>query len=142
MGKIRKREEKDIEQIVNIWYQASSLAHPFLETEFVEKTKNDLIDIYLPNTETWVYEDNYKVVGFISMRGNEIGGLFVLPSYHCLGIGTQLINWVKEFHKELEVEVFAKNTIGRAFYEKYGFTTLKIYFHRESQNQIIRLHLK
>ncbi|MFA9221724.1 MAG: GNAT family N-acetyltransferase, partial [Sediminibacterium sp.] len=61
---IRKREEKHNNEIINVWYEASSLAHPFLEADFVEKAKKDLRDIYIPNTETWVYEDNNAVIGF------------------------------------------------------------------------------
>jgi putative acetyltransferase len=139
---IRKREEKDNDAIMSVWYEASSLAHPFLEDDFVEKATKDLRDIYIPNTETWVYENNNAVIGFISMLGNEIGGLFVTPSNHCKGIGTQLVNFIKELHGELEVEVFEKNAIGRAFYEKYGFVQIKRYYHSESNNDILRLHYK
>ena len=139
---IRKREEKHNNEIINVWYEASSLAHPFLEADFVEKAKKDLRDIYIPNTETWVYEDNNAVIGFISMLGNEIGGLFVLPNNHFKGIGTQLVNFIKESHSELDVEVFEKNTIGRAFYEKYGFVQINKYYHTESKNEVLRLRYK
>lgn len=71
---IRKQQEKDIDEIINIWYKASGLAHSFLKTDFVEQVKKDLRDVYLPNAATWLYEDNHSVVGFISMLGNEIGG--------------------------------------------------------------------
>jgi putative acetyltransferase len=60
---IRKREDRDNDEIMNIWYKASGLAHPFLENDFVKKAKNDLRDIYIPNSETWVYEDNNSVIG-------------------------------------------------------------------------------
>ena len=139
---IRKREEKHNNEIINVWYEASSLAHPFLEADFVEKAKKDLRDIYIPNTETWVYEDNNTVIGFISMLGNEIGGLFVLPNNHFKGIGTQLVNFIKESHSELDVEVFEKNAIGRAFYEKYGFVQINKYYHAESKNEVLRLRYK
>lgn len=139
---IRKREEKHNNEIINVWYEASSLAHPFLEADFVEKAKKDLRDIYIPNTETWVYEDNNAVIGFISMLGTEIGGLFVLPNNHFKGIGTQLVNFIKESHSELDVEVFEKNAIGRAFYEKYGFVQINKYYHAESKNEVLRLRYK
>ena len=139
---IRKREEKHNNEIINVWYEASSLAHPFLEADFVEKAKKDLRAIYIPNTETWVYEDNNAVIGFISMLGNEIGGLFVLPNNHFKGIGTQLVNFIKESHSELDVEVFEKNAIGRAFYEKYGFVQINKYYHTESKNEVLRLRYK
>lgn len=139
---IRKRQEKDTDEIMNIWIEASSLAHPFLKTSFVEKVKKDMRKIYIPNTETWVYEHNNSVIGFISMLGNEIGGLFVIPDFHSKGIGTQLVNFVQEIHNELEVEVFEKNVIGRAFYDKYGFIQIKQYSHTESNCEMLRLNFK
>ena len=76
------------------------------------------------------------------MLGNEIGGLFVLPNNHFKGIGTQLVNFIKESHSELDVEVFEKNAIGRAFYEKYGFVQINKYYHTESKNEVLRLRYK
>lgn len=136
---IRKYKEADLLTVVDIWYQSSTKAHPFLDDAFVQKVKKDLQEIYIPNTETWVYEIDNVVVGFIGMLGNEIGGLFVLPSHMANGIGTQLVNLVKEIHPELEVEVFKKNNIGRAFYKKHGFTAIKEFFHEESNADVIRL---
>ena len=59
---IRKHIAQDIDQIINVWYQASSIAHPFLEIKFVEKVKSDMEKIYIPNSETWVYEVNSKIL--------------------------------------------------------------------------------
>ena len=115
------------------------MAHPFLDTAFVEKVKKDMKDIYLPNAETWVFEDNNVIIGFISMIENEIGGLFVSPDRHSKGVGTALVNFIGEFHKELEVEVFKDNKIGRSFYDKYGFNIIKEYFHEESSQVLIRM---
>ena len=49
------------------------------------------------------------------------------------------MNFVIEFHNELEVEVFERNKIGRAFYDKYGFTLIKKFTHDESGEKVLRL---
>lgn len=139
---IRKHKEEDLEEIINIWYQASTLAHPFLDSKFVEKVEKDMRNIYIPNSETWVYVENNSVIGFISMIDNEIGGLFVLPDNHSKGIGTQLVDFISKDHKELEVEVFEKNVIGRAFYDKHCFKLMKHYTHKESGNEVLRLRIE
>lgn len=139
---IRKRTDADNDQIVHIWYKASRIAHPFLASDFSEKMKHDLRDIYIPNSETWVYENGGRVLGFISMLGNEIGGLFVLPDTQKNGIGTQLVNFVKSLHPELVVEVFEQNVIGRAFYAKYGFEPVSNYHHEETGQTVLRLGFK
>ncbi len=135
---IRKHVENDLEQIMNVWIDSSNLAHPFLHSAFVEKVKTDMRKIYIPNSETWVYENDLGIVGFISMLGDEIGGLFVLPQNHSSGIGTKLVNYVSEFHEKLEVEVFEKNEIGRAFYNKFGFSLIKEFTHEESGERVLR----
>ena len=115
------------------------MAQPFLDAAFVEKVKKDMKDIYLPNAETWVFEENNVVIGFISMIGNEIGGLFVSPDQHSKGVGTRLVDFIGEYHRELEVEVFKDNKIGRGFYDKYGFKMMKEYFHEESNQVLLRM---
>lgn len=136
---IRKYSEIEIPVLMSIWEQASTLAHPFLDTGFAQKVKKAMTEMYLPDSETWVYVESNEIIGFISMIGNEIGGLFVNPAYHSKGIGTSLVNHMKQFHDELEVEVFEKNEIGKPFYQKYGFKTIKEYIHEESKHKVLRM---
>lgn len=136
---IRAYTEGDLEQVLNVWEESSSLAHPFLHSAFVEQVKSDMKNLYIPNSKTWVYETDSAIVGFISMADHEIGGLFVLSTYHGKGIGTMLVNFVREFHDKLEVEVFEKNNIGRVFYDKYGFSLVKSYLHEQSGERVLRL---
>ena len=129
----------DVDAIVDIWYDASTLAHPFLDSTFVEQVRKDMRELYIPNSETWVFVKNEKVVGFIAMMKNEIGGLFVLPKNQSDGIGTQLVNLVVEKFDKLEVEVFEKNSIGRAFYQKYGFDLMQKNMHQKTGEVVLRI---
>ena len=138
---IRKHQETDLETILDVWHQSSTLAHPFLDEAFVEKATKAMREMYIPNSETWVYEEDGIIIGFIGMMGNEIGGLFVLPDHHSKGIGKQLVDFISELHEELEVEVFKENKIGRAFYNKYGFQVIKEDLHEESGQEIIRMKI-
>ena len=139
---IRKHQEKDLEAIMDIWYKSSSIAHPFLDVKFVEKVKKDMRNLYIPNSETWVYEEDNVIKGFISMIENEIGGLFVIPNQQSKGIGAKLVNFINQFHEELEVEVFKNNKIGRGFYDKYGFSVINEYIHEESNQFVLRMKFK
>lgn len=136
---IRKYNEIEIPILIGIWEKASTIAHPFLDAEFTQMVKKAMTEMYLPNSDTWVYVESNRIIGFISMIGNEIGGLFVSPEHHSKGIGTSLVNHIKEFHKELEVEVFKLNKIGKPFYEKYGFKVFKEYNHEGSNQKILRM---
>ncbi len=139
---IRKYNATDLTNVIDIWYKSSIIAHPFLENDFVEKVKKDMQEIYIPKAETWVYEENGVLIGFISMLENEVAGLFVNPNQQTKGIGTQLVDYAAKLHNELEVEVFEKNKIGRPFYDKYGFKFIKKYFDKVSNQEILRLKFK
>lgn len=55
---IRKYKATDLTNVIDIWYKSSTIAHSFLEKDFVEKVKKDMQEIYIPKAETWVYEEN------------------------------------------------------------------------------------
>ncbi|WP_421763671.1 GNAT family N-acetyltransferase [Ekhidna sp.] len=136
---IRKYKEPEIPTLMTIWEEATSLAHPFLSDEFSAMIKLMMTEKYLPDSDTWVYEESDKIRGFISMMGNEIGGLFVDPTYQSKGVGTSLVNYMEQFHKSLEVEVFQENKIGRPFYEKSGFTIINEYYMEEANQTVLRM---
>ena len=91
---IRKYRTEDIEALIDIWDTADALAHPFLSTEVRDQVRKDMRNIYFPNAETWVLEDNGVPVGFIAMIDTEIGGLFLAPSQHGKGMGRQMVDHV------------------------------------------------
>jgi len=138
---IRKHTPEDLESLLEIWFDAQALAHPFLSTEFLEQVKVDMRHKYMPGSNTWVYLKEGEIKGFISMMENEIGGLFVAPDAHKQGIGRQLVEYIRPQFDALEVEVFEKNEIGKAFYYKHGFELMKSYFHEGSEHEVLRLKL-
>lgn len=118
---IRPYQAGDTDAVIAAWQKANALAHPFLSQAFVEKVRQDLRGIYLPNAETWVLEEASAVTGFIALFGNEIGGLFLEPSRHGRGYGKALVDHAVALKGPLKVEVFRDNAIGRRFYERCGF---------------------
>lgn len=136
---IRLYSGTDLEDVIIIWREAFTLAHPFINPQFIDQVEHDIRAIYMSKAITWVYTTEGKIKGFISMLGNEIGALFINPKSHRKGIGTKLINHVAEQHKHLEVEVFKMNSMGNTFYQKYGFVFLKDYMHDPTSQVVLRL---
>ena len=122
--KIRKFYHQDIEDLLSVWENASRLAHTFLSEEFLQQERENIANLYLPKAETWVIEVQGRVVGFISLLGNEVGGLFLQPEFHGRGLGWALMLKAVELRGDLEVEVFEKNHIGRKFYNSFGFVKI------------------
>lgn len=138
---IRLYEERDLDDLLAAWASASEIAHPFLTQDFLALECENIPYLYLPNAETWVFEDEGRVVGFVALLGNEIGAIFVHPSHQRRGVGRQLMNKAKELRAELVVEVFKANTIGRAFYAKYGFEIVAEKVHEQTGFDLLRLRL-
>lgn len=124
---------------MTVWDNATKLAHPFFTKKFVEQERYNIPNVYIPNADTWVVSKNGKVVGFIALIGNEVGGLFVDPSFHGRGLGNALMDKARELHSTLEVEVFKENSIGRRFYNRYGFKLQEEKLHEETGCLTLRL---
>jgi putative acetyltransferase len=139
---IRKYEDKDLAGLLDVWYEASLVATPFLDEAFLAQERENIEQLYIPRTQPWVYEAAGQVVGFISVFDDEVGGLFVYPDWQRKGIGKALMDKVRESHETLELEVFADNGNARGFYEHYGFVAFKEYFHESSGFNMVRMRLE
>jgi putative acetyltransferase len=138
---IRRYLPADCEDVLNVWAGASAVAHPFLSKEFLELERQKIPNVYLPKAETWVWEADGHVVGFISLLGSEVGAIFIDPRFQGSGIGRALMDRARALRGELEVEVFEQNVRGREFYAKYGFEVLHDKVHRETGFKVMRLRL-
>jgi len=138
---VRQYIEADLNGVLSSWENASKIAHPFLTDEFMDKERYNIPNVYLPNADAWVADDNGTVVGFIALIGSEVGAIFVEPEFQGTGIGRSLMNKARELHDNLEVDVFQANSIGRKFYSSYGFQPLLEKNHEETGNKVLRLKL-
>jgi putative acetyltransferase len=136
---IRKYEAGDLDFVMAIWESASKDAHPFLTSDFLDIERFNIPNIILPNTVTWVAEQDGIVVGFICIYKNEVGLLFVHPEFQGRGAGTALLDKAREDHDDLEVEVFKANERSCSFYAKYGFEFLCSKIHILTGDELLRL---
>ncbi len=138
---IREYAARDLPELLSVWESASAIAHPFLAPEFIAAERENIPNLYLPNTETWVAEQEGRVVGFISLMGDEVAALFVTPDHQRHGIGHALLGKAQHLRGDLVVEVFAANSIGRGFYHQSGFTPLAESIHEPTGQSLIRMVL-
>ncbi|MBT5049489.1 MAG: GNAT family N-acetyltransferase [Rhodospirillaceae bacterium] len=136
---VRKYVADDLDAVLFAWEDASKIAHPFLTEAFLDTERYNIPNLYLPNAETWVIEQNGQVTGFIALLGNEIGAIFVRADCHGTGAGRALMEKAKQLHGDLEVEVFEANSIGRKFYTACGFTFLSNSIHEPTGQPVLRL---
>lgn len=119
---IRKMEEKDISDVLQIWLETNIRAHNFIEKEYW--TGNyEMVKQILPEAEVYVYEDekNGQIAGFIGMNNQYVEGLFVKESAQSRGIGKQLLDHAKSRKTELRLGVYQKNMRAVRFYLRENF---------------------
>lgn len=120
---IRKFEENDIDLVMQIWKNENIKAHKFISKEYWENNYEYIKEI-LPTAEIYVYILEEKVVGFIGINNKYIEGIFVDKNNHSKGIGTALLNKVKENRDSLTLNVYQKNTGAISFYKNNGFVII------------------
>lgn len=130
---IRKYKKNDLNQVLEVYNEAASIAHAFLAEDIQIGQKNQAEEILKNNPDrTWVAvaEQDRKILGFVSTfitntSNTGLAGIFVLPSYQAQGIGSMLLKQVKSIKKDIELAVYKQNTQAFKFYEKYGFTVVQ-----------------
>ena len=79
---IRKYTSDDIEKMLAIWLKGSIQSHDFVSNEYWHNMLPIIKKYYLPNTESFVFEDKRQIKGFISIIDDKyIGALFVDPLF-------------------------------------------------------------
>ena len=119
---IRKMEEKDISDVLQIWLETNIEAHSFIDKEYW--TGNyEMVKQILPEAEVYIYEDekNGQIAGFIGINDQYIEGLFVKESAQSRGIGKQLLDHAKSRRTELRLGVYQKNMRAVRFYLRENF---------------------
>ncbi|MCE7556424.1 N-acetyltransferase [Aliivibrio fischeri] len=121
---IRQYTPQDINAVLDIWLNSSIKAHDFISAEFWVSQVDNMRDIYIPASKTYVAEIDSKVVGFYSLYENMLAAIFVSPEYQGKGIGKQLISHAKEQCPMLTLNVYSENVASYQFYLSQGFTVI------------------
>ena len=119
MDIIRKFNEFDLKRVMRIWYDGNLEAHDFVDKNYWERNFG-YVKRSLPESEVYVYEIDGYVVGFVGIDEGYIAGLFVDREYRGVGIGTKLIDYVKELYDFFTLHVFENNYGAVTFYENRG----------------------
>jgi putative acetyltransferase len=118
---VRPYIDEDLGELLDVWYRASLIAHAFLSEEFFQTERRQIAEHWIRIAETMVYETDGRVVGFVALIGNEVGAIFVDPDAQGRGIGRALMDAARQSRPFLELNVFEANSVGRRFYDAYGF---------------------
>ncbi|WP_253380995.1 N-acetyltransferase [unidentified bacterial endosymbiont] len=119
---IRTWQSENTEPLLSLWLESTIQAHPFIDAGYWKESVSTVRDDYLPAAQTWVWEEDGKLRGFISvMQPQFVGALFVATPFIGRGIGRALLKHVQQRFPWLTLEVYQKNTRAVNFYHAQGF---------------------
>ncbi len=79
------------------------------------------------------------MIGFIALIENEVGAIFLSPDHYGKGIGRELMDFAVREKGSVTLEVFKENSIGRKFYDRYGFRPIKEALHKTSGHMTVKM---
>ena len=135
---IKEIAEKDITEIVEIWYEVSLQAHDFIPSDYWKNNKEQMSNKYIPMSETYQATDGDKILGFISILDDYLAAIFVKSEFQGKGIGTLLLNHAMNLHNSLNLKVFSKNKKSIEFYKSKGFSVISEAMDNETgENELV-----
>ncbi|WP_192456598.1 N-acetyltransferase [Musicola keenii] len=140
---IRDFHPQDVEQLIPLWLESTTRAHPFINPRYWQESEELVRYRYLPHSQTWIYEDEQGIGGFISvMRQRFVGALFVHHRLYGTGVAATLMRYVQDRFDELSLEVYQQNHRACAFYRKLGYSVVQESYQGETQAQLLIMHWK
>lgn len=121
----RKIEPEEIDDVLDVWINASIQAHSFIDKEFWRSKIDDMREIYIPNSDTYIFKENEIVKGFFCLHGGTLAAMFVSPEFQGNGIGRKMMEKAKSLRDRLELTVYKENPKSIEFYRKCGFQIIK-----------------
>ena len=110
-----------MDAVLDVWLKASIEAHAFVGREFWASNLDAMREVYIPGSETYVFEEAGVVKGFFCLQDGTLAAMFVLPEFQGKGIGRQLMDKAKSLREELALTVYSDNLRSIEFYRKCGF---------------------
>lgn len=120
---IRTPRPTEIEALIKIWQDGNIRAHSFICPDYWLNNIGHMRQA-LPQAQVYICEINGEIVGFVGLDGNHIAGLFVNEQHQSQGIGTSLIDFIKQQHFTLTLTVYRKNEKALQFYRKHNFVVM------------------
>jgi len=64
---IRNWDANETGQLLGLWLESTIYAHPFIAESYWHESLPIVRDVYLPAAQTWVWEEDGVLKGFISV---------------------------------------------------------------------------
>lgn len=120
---IERASPRDAGEIASLYLASRTEALPYLRRcHSDDEVRGWIESVRLARGETWVAREAGRILGFMSLDGEELDQLDLLPGHFRRGIGSLLLARARaRSPARLSLFTFQRNTAARAFYERHDF---------------------
>ena len=125
---IEPASPRDAGEIADLYLASRAQALPYLRrVHSDDEVRGWIAHVRLATGETWVAREDGRILGFLSLDGEDLDQLYLLPGQFRRGIGSLLLAKAKELSPQrLHLFTFQRNAAARAFYERHGFRLIDL----------------
>jgi GNAT superfamily N-acetyltransferase len=125
---IERAAVADSAEIAALYLASRSDALPYLRRVHSDDAVRAWIaTILLPRETSWVARREGTILGFMTLDGEELDQLYLLPGHYRQGVGSRLLAKAKALSPlRLSLFTFQRNQRARAFYEAHGFQIVEM----------------
>jgi GNAT superfamily N-acetyltransferase len=118
---VRAARESDSADVARLHRLVVRTCLPYLpELHTAQDDLEFFANVVFSQGDVWV-ADAGNVVGYCWRQPGWVRHLYVHPSHHGKGIGSEMLSAAMDANEELQLWTFAQNKAARAFYAKRGF---------------------
>lgn len=121
---IRKFKIDELDIVMKIWLETNLEAHDFIDNNYWHGNY-EMVKEMLPDSTIFVYDNDNIIQGFIGLMESYIAGIFINANSQSMGIGKELLDYVKNQHSKLSLQVYKKNDRAVKFYLRENFVIIK-----------------
>jgi ribosomal protein S18 acetylase RimI-like enzyme len=128
-SEILEAQPEDAAEIADLYLAAQRAAMPNHKHHL---TDDELRDWFLRTVGTcpgtwWIARWNGQIIGYMAVRDEDMGHLYVRPDWQGRGVGSELLDKAKELSpRRLTLSAARRNARARAFYEARHFRALRL----------------
>lgn len=126
--RIQPLEPADVDAAAAVWWRSrhapGSEVPPAVHTE--DDVREWFRTVLLPDGQTWVAIADERIVGVLTLDGDDLDQLYVDPDAAGEGIGSMLVELAKQLRPGgLALWTFQSNRRAQRFYQHHGFTEVR-----------------
>lgn len=131
--------DKLIEEMMEIWLQSNVAEQSFIPKKYWSKNYKEVLRVMSIAT-VYIYEEDGVIMGFAGSMEEQMVAITVVDTQRGRGIGSLLLDKLKDEMGILEASVYTKNKGAMSFFQKNEFQAKDIQLEESTGEEIILLN--